>query len=146
MKWTENDKKMIEKCTTSKEAIEKYFKKYPESTRTKGSVYTYWAWKHNEWKSLRGDEVKDIVSNSVGILKGVLVEAIKEEIERVSVNDLVQFAHGKKEIVYPIGKVISIENRARVPKSSQKMLVRFNNFHNREVYVNDYKVVERGKR
>ena len=157
--WSDKEKAVLLKEKTSAEAVKKYFEKFPQSERTKSSLYTYWWWrKQEEKKNILGPLAK-IVDASINTVKDIVAEKVKKEIvkeikhninvvhasitgnDTIEVGDMVKF---KRTPDAPVGVVINADKKRNIPTMSQTMKVRFGNYYVREVYVCDYKLVKKG--
>ena len=159
IEWSKDEKEIITSSETSKEAIARYFSKYPNSNRKKSSIYTYWWWRRQEEKKKSGDVNKKfgISTKDYPKAKKDLEEEFGKDTDKIvaspviharivsnnviEVGDMVKYARTPDA---PVGIVISVEQKRGIPKISQKIKVRFGNYYVRDVYICDYKIVEKG--
>jgi hypothetical protein len=116
--WSTREKKIIWTSITSTEAIEKYFEAYPDSERSKSSIYTYWWWRHHPDTTRRNSDNMPARAD-------------------IEPGDYVRYSRGSK-LLSPIGIVIGML------KSRDKMKVWFDTYNMRDVYCCDYTVVIKG--
>jgi hypothetical protein len=161
--WSDEEKDVLMSSATSKEAIEKYFKKFPRSNRTKSSLYTYWWWRKQEEKkkgvTKPAEEIKKVKKDLTEEFgkdtdklvatptKNTVRARIVESFEKLSFEpgDSVRYTRGSL-ILSPIGIVIDASKKKGIPEKSQKMKVRFDNYNVREVYCCDYTIVMKGRK
>ena len=172
IEWSKDEKEIITSSETSKEAVERYFKEYPQSTRTKSSIYTYWWWRKQEErkktklfeegvikvvkpvekvKKSPVEKVKNdtkildkIIRESTDIIKNIVVEKVNEEILNKDIIEVGDMVKYARTPDAPVGIVISVEQKKSIPMMSQKIKVRFGNYYVRDVYICDYKIVKKG--
>jgi hypothetical protein len=149
--WSDEEKDVLMKETTSAGAIKKYYEAFPRSNRTKSSLYTYWWWRKQEEKK-KGvikpvEEVKKVkkdLADEFGkdtdkiITSVVHARVVSNNI--IEVGDMIKYARTPDA---PVGIVVSFEDKKGIPKMSQKIKVNFGNYYMRDVYVCDYKVVRK---
>jgi hypothetical protein len=121
--WSTNEKKIMMTSITSTEAIQKYFRVYPNSDRSRSSVYTYWWWRHHP----------DIPERDMDDTANINIEP----------GDYVQYSRGSR-ILSPIGVVIDTIIKRNNPMRLQKIKVQFDNYNIRDVYACDYTIVQKG--
>jgi hypothetical protein len=154
--WSDEEKEVLMSSTTSKEAIEKYYAKFPRSNRTKSSLYTYWWWRKQEEKKkvkppvdivkkeivkkVKKDLADEFGKDTDKLVTSVVHARIVESNNVIEVGDMIKYARTPDA---PVGIVVSIEDRKGIPKMSQKIKVNFGNYYMRDVYVCDYKIVRK---
>jgi len=82
--WSDKEQSILLKENTSKAAIEKYYKAFPSSNRSRSSLYTYWWWrKQQEKKKFETSltrPIRKIINTSMSVIRKAVVEKVGKEI------------------------------------------------------------------